>query len=410
MVARMISNSYQTAKGFAISAFNAVWFADHASDGSFQEDQRGWVRQYALGAPGVAAGIAIGALIVATTGLSRMVIESWNNMIKLFVLSINLALPNSYQFELVDKRPRTWVDIYLLGAPGAIPGILVGLASAMLIATGRMINQSALSWASLSGSLINGSLKQPVFAGLGGDDRTWKQKLAGSPGYLLAMLTTFPLSLVILTGKFIAPMVAFLAIGVVVSPLIASLKWLKMALNRPRFDNHAEQDERIEKFQNIYSALDATGNLPANKVIAENQDGKKGPACFVRKAITFNVSSVTEQTLDGLLAAWNAATEEQKETFFDDNSLFDKAVNEAISYYSKTSALEFRSTTLKREAKIREVADFVKSYITEGTARVPEKVHSKVSWAATFWGGVKQQQQVQEDRDLDTAPNAEVFG
>ncbi|MBA2709373.1 MAG: hypothetical protein H0U57_02085 [Tatlockia sp.] len=370
-----------------------------------------------FGLPGYLLGVIAGGFGFAVVGFSRVVSESINFVLvglgriineskntgtRMFTSVANLGLDpeNNEQFfypQLETNDGRSWPAKYLLGLPGALLGAILGGITLAGIVVVKIATQSFESWRALSGSLLNGSLRMPLFSGLGGDVRSTHQKIMGSLGYLLTLVTTLPISALIFSFKTAIPALLGLVLGALSSPFIATIKGFLLASNPPRFEENVElsanltEQEQLAKsteqrFKNLYSSATVWGQLAENTEIKENQNGRKGPESFARKAFTFNLSSLHENLLDSLLAAYRKSAD--KEHFFDDNGEYLAILENVEEYYSELSCLEPRQAIEDREEQIKVLGEFIKDYIKGKTNRVPEHLYSnpKKSWSAIFWG------------------------
>jgi hypothetical protein len=350
--------------------------------------------------------------------LGRMISESIDTGTRMFTSVANLGLDadENEQFsypQLENDDPRSWQAKYLLGLPGAVIGALFGGVTLTGIGAVKFATNTFKSWISLSGSLLNGSLKLPLFGGLAADERRTNQKIVGGLGYVLTLVTTLPLSALIFTFKTAIPIVVGLVLGAITSPFVAAIKGITQALNPPRFEKKVVSSAQVTKlehaveateqrFKNLYSSLDPWGQFSENSEIKENQDGRKGPKCFVRKAFTFNISTIPENILNGLREAYLLS--ENKEHFFDDNGEFLNILEEIEEYYSGLSCLEPGYVIKDREEQIKETGEFIKNYIRGGEKKVPDSLYAnpKKSWSAIFWGTEPANSSQHEERQRPT--------
>ncbi len=335
-------------------------------------------------------------------GFVRIISESWNSGTRIFSSVANLGLDaeKNEQFSyprLEQNDQRSWQAKYLMGSPGALVGIIFGGVTLAGIIIVKVATQSFASWRSLSGSLLNGSLRMPLFSGLGGDERSTNQKIGGSLGYLLALVTTLPISALIFAFKTAIPVLLGLVLGGLSSPFIAIFKGINLATSPRRFEENVElsanvtEQEQVaalteQRFKNLYSSSTAWGQFAENTEIKDNQNGRKGAESFARKAFTFNLPTLQENLLDSLLEAYR--TSPDKVHFFDDNGQYLAILENVEDYYNELSCLEPRQAIEDREEQIKMLGDFIKNYIRGKTKRVPEDIYSnpKKSWSAIFWG------------------------
>ncbi|MBA3536342.1 MAG: hypothetical protein H0T84_07020 [Tatlockia sp.] len=344
-------------------------------------------------------------------GLGRVISESIATGIHVFISIANLGLneDENEQFTYLQSEnndSRSWLAKYILGLPGAVIGAFFGGVTLAGIGAYKLTTHTFKSWISLSGSLLNGSLKLPLFSGLAADKRTTNQKIVGGLGYVLTLVTTLPLSALIFTFKTIIPIGLGLALGLITSPFVAAIKGITQVLNPPRFEENlkpsAQPEQAVEvteqRFKNLYSSLDTWGQFAENGEIKENQDGRKGPKCFARKSFTFNISTIPENILNGLRDAYLIS--EDKEHFFDDNGEFENILEEIDEYYSGLSCLEPGYVIQDREEQISETGEFIRNYIRGGERKIPENLYanSKKSWSAIFWGTEPANSSLQEER------------
>ncbi|MFA5960577.1 MAG: hypothetical protein WC785_08665 [Tatlockia sp.] len=342
-----------------------------------------------FGAPGLLLGVLLGSVGFAVIGLQGALSNSWDTGKRMFTSLTNLGLGEGWipllPLECEDERNR--VQKYLFGFPGAVVGATVGLLTLSLILSKKWVSNTLISWRSLSGSLLNGGFCIPLFKGLAGDERTSEAKLAGGLGYIGALITTWFPSAVIFTAKKILPVLFFGALGVLLAPLIAIWKGVNQSAH-PRFEEKNEpidlnkESDTDQKFRNIYSSLSPWGQLREKAVVGEEQTGRKGASCFARKSMTFNVPTITEFTLDKLLAAYRA----DPEHFLDKG--MDNALKETKEYYRITECLESAHFIAMREKEIDKLGDFVKKYCIGTVVRVPDDFYSDTqhAWSTVFWG------------------------
>lgn len=162
------------------------------------------------------------------------------------------------------------------------------------------------------------------------------------------------------------------------------IKWLNLGLGRARFEAATPSSDTEQRFKNLYSSLNGWGHLPESGVIQEQADGRKGPLCFSRKAVTLNVASLPERVLDDVLQAWRQS--KNKEGFFEKDGEFDAAIAAIHAHYASLSCLEFRNTIDERTRHIDDLGTFIKQYLKGESAPVLPRSQQGNSWSATFYG------------------------
>lgn len=366
--------------------------------------QRSFIDRYLFGGPGLLVGAVSGSFVYVGLGLGHVFKESFDTGSRLFTTIANVGLNANEKFEslsLEQDDQRSWQSKYLLGFPGAVVGAFLGTITLAAIGIVKITTQSVTSWRSLSGSILNGSLEVPLFGGLAADTRSNNEKYSGSLGYAFAMITTLPVGIVIFTFKKVIPILFGLIAAVISSPIVATLKAINQALTRPRFVNELSPEDEIEqRFRNLYSSLTEWGQFAEGADILENQNGRKGPSAFTRKAFTFNIATITENILDQTLSAYRNAP--NKDDFFADDGEFQDIIEEAKEYYNEFSCLEPQPHIDTRNEQIDKLGTFVKNYVLGRETTVPQHLYREArrNWTATFWG-VKPQQPAASDLELE---------
>ena len=351
--------------------------------------QRSFIDRYLFGAAGFIGGVGFGGLVYVGRGLSRLFKESFDTGSRMFTTIANLGLTENERFQtqqLEQNDPRSWQLKYLLGLPGAGIGAVFGTIFLSAIGIAKLTTHSFNSWRSLSGSILNGSLELPLFGGLAADKRSNIGKVTGILGYAFALLTTLPVGIIIFTFKKVIPVALGLLLGILSSPIVAGLKAINQSVKQPRFADERSADEKEQRFRNIYSSLTEWGQLAENSRISEDQNGRKGPSAFTRKAFTFNISTITEYTLDQLLKGYRESTDQ--EAFFEEGGEFSVIIDEVKEHYKEFSYLEPHHYTAMRDEQIDNIGTFVKNYVLGKQNTVPQNMYEdpKNNWTATFWG------------------------
>ncbi|QBS11601.1 hypothetical protein E4T54_01970 [Legionella geestiana] len=365
------------------------------------------LNKYLFGAPGLLIG-SLAALFTSTFVAGWLILKNSGLSAVRLIYSAGFLAWNDERAQNggieddVRNQQRKLYHIFGYGLPGLVLGAPMAATGAALVVGFRMFRESWIAFTALSGSFLNGALGMPQFAGLAGDKRSLRLKITGTPGYLLAVVLTLPLSMLIFAGKFIAPNSVFFVIGTALSPIVAVIKWLNLGLGRARFEPSTPSVETEQRFKNLYSSLNGWGQLPENGVIQEHADGRKGPLCFTRKAVTLNVASLPERVLDELLQAWRQSRD--KERFFEANGEFDEAIREIHAHYAALNCLEFQNTVDERTRHIDELGTFIKQYLMSGHAPVPPRSQQDYSWSATFYG--RQRSEAVPSSVLDSVPLA----
>ncbi|WP_347251538.1 hypothetical protein [Legionella sp.] len=377
----------------------------HHSQAKSDNKNRSKLDTYIFGAPGILLGTLSGSIGFTFVALRQVVRHSIDTGIRTFTSISNVGLSDKEQFNykpLEKEDNRGWQAKYLLGFPGAFIGAGLGILMLVGIGSVKGVSNTFYSWLSLSGSVLNGSLELPLFSGLAGDKRTRNQKIIGSLGYAVALVSTLPVGILILVSKKIIPVISALILGAICSPLVALLKGVNQSLQKPRFDEKelSEEDDKIQRFKNIYSALTPLGQLAESSKIPEQQNGRKGPLCFTRKAFTFNISTVTEYTLDQLLSAYRAST--NKAAFFEPQGEFETVLEGVKEHYKEISCLDSEYHTAARDEQIDKIGNFARDYILNKETTVPSHLYSNPNnkWTAIFWG--------QESKNSEVSTNSQL--
>ncbi|MBA2656994.1 MAG: hypothetical protein H0U70_08435 [Tatlockia sp.] len=356
---------------------------------------------YFFGFFGLVFGVVSGALGFLGVGIIRGIDNSISSGHLAFVYVANQHEGYSYQ-QLNESDERSWFEKFVLGAPGILLGSFLGGLKLIGISFVKLSEQSFISWRALSGSIVNGSLELPVFEGLSADNRKANKKILGGLGYLLALVTTLVPATVFFTAKKFL-LASALAIGLLGSPIVAALKWAKQAFIAPRFEkrvNNIKVDETEQRFKNLYSSLSPFGLLNENEAIKSHQDGRKGPATFIRKALTLDISTPTEEILEELLLNYRQSKNQAE--FLNSDKEFDAIIESIKDHYRALSCTEHEQFQIKpREEQIEEVGAFVRDYLRAKKNNVPDGLYSKneLSWTAVFWG--RSQANIAQDAVLD---------
>lgn len=332
----------------------------------FGQDSRDSIFQkYILGLPGLIIGTITGIISYLLISAIRIIEYNRETAVRAFSTALNLSLDHKLKPALEQNDSRAFGVKYGLGFIGLVMGGGIGLMGATIIGTGKCIQQSGYSWYHLSGSLLNLSLGHPLFAGLSGDQRIERHRWMGAFGYLAAVCTTGLVGLIYVIGKNIAVAGAFL-LGVVCGFIVAPVKGAHIS-KHPRFEpqktKNTNSDEYIADFKNLYSSLGTWGRFAEDRDIKTNSNGGKGIGCFVRKSITFNISSLSERVLDSVFDAYQHSA--NKATFFNsDNPQMKTALDKVKQHYKSLDGwLETEAEILERDAQIDDIGSFVTNYV-----------------------------------------------
>lgn len=386
LVFRVMRESYHSINFSFVKLINLISLKEN-----FRPDQlkkQSFVGRFILGFPGLFIGGIIGALGIIGEVFDRIFKESYESAVRVFLGMTNLTLDKENplifkSYHSNDERSRK--TKYLLGLPGIIIGAVGGILSCTSILGFKLLKNNVISFKNLSGAILNASIGYTLFSGLSKDNRTLFSKLSGSIGYIACGLITLPMGVLVFSIKKIVPIGIGLFIGIFTAPLIGLLKGINQKLKKHRFNNESAEfnHSEIQKFKNIYSSLTPAGQLPENKEILENQTGKKGALCFLRKTLTLNTSTITEYTLDKVLIAYrNSANPSQ---FFEEE--LPNILDDVKEHYHIVSCLESNRHRLQRESQIDEIGQVIKNYLMNNIRTIP-KVYSKTtpSWSSLFWG------------------------
>ena len=178
---------------------------------------------------------------------------------------------------------------------------VIGIAVGRIIGWGVQIcNQSINSFQQHAGASLNLLIGKPHFKGYSKYNRETTQKIAGIFGDILGfpiILTSVILTLckdfvgpgVIAVVKFF-PTLLFKVVGRTVDLLFRTKK----------FRGNSEGDHTTQVIKGIYSQIDWKGNLPEGAEIMLSNNGKRqnNKTRFIRKCLTADVPTATEDTLD----------------------------------------------------------------------------------------------------------------
>ena len=147
----------------------------------------------------------------------------------------------------------------------------------------------------------------------------------------------------------------------------------------------------INGFKDIYSSLNAMGQLSAGNVIAKGGDGTESGWSIARKCLTFNAKTPTEHTLDALLAAFNKyALNSKLVVNFFTSDVFNDAIQQVQDEYSNDCFLS-QDQIKSFCQEVADVGAFVKEYFCQEKAVVKADFYSRrnVSWNALFFNDEK---------------------
>ncbi len=276
----------------------------------FEKSKRTSFEQHGFGLPGHIIGAAIGAVIGAITISLRIIRHNYRSLLVAIQNTSNLVLKKKVYFannlkyndyvDTVQVTPTKFISIpkvlltplkYLAGLPGLILG--GALATTFVIApyyTKEFVKNNYLSYKHLSKSLINVGLEDYYFdGGVAADKRKNREKAAGFLGYTLALFTA---GLVPVAHNLLK--LASLAVSAVTFIPISIYKLICIGFF-PRFTGQ-ETDSKIQKIKNLYSSLEK-GEYDGTRKMIYHADGRKGAKDFLRKAISLNLNTPTEDIL-----------------------------------------------------------------------------------------------------------------
>ncbi|MES2219318.1 MAG: hypothetical protein V4501_13020, partial [Pseudomonadota bacterium] len=328
-----------------------------------------------IGILAIPFGLTIGLVGALIPVGARMIYEGCIFGSRLFLDITNLALhpEDRIYYELAEYTNASGFAI-----PGLLIGGILGVASAILVTVARFISQTCKSWFYLSGSFMNCAVGWRLFEGLSIDRRSGLAKTVGGLGYVFAMVTTFPLAMLIFAMRK-TPLIISVALGLLCSPLVLVYRSCAEAVKFFSKENEFEQfrqngeliihDQKsvIQGFKNIYSSLNVWGSFTPDHYLARDADGTKNRWTFFRKCITFNTNSIAERTLDELLVAYKNYARDREGSFapdFFDSDDFTQVVDGIKDYYSN-GCFDTRKEIANLHIEIGNIANFVKSYMKD---------------------------------------------
>ena len=340
---RIISNSWRSMLFVTTKMTNLV-LPDDAQNATAEEPSA--TLRYLVGAPGLLLGAVIGTVSVAAVSAGRIISNSWKSMISVTKTMTNFALHESDQFSnenttvseekknggnkkisLIpdDSAPnkRSWVLKYLIGTPGIIAGFLIGAIGFTSVVFSRILINSPNTFFDVSGAFLNVAIEREVFNGLQNKSTVQKRWGFGFPGALLS-LSVAALGAGILTVRRAIP----ISLGIITSPLTAlwrlSRESWKYYNGLFRFAEKTVEkpfDPAKAKLKNLFSSLTAMGDLPEGKPVTSAGNGPiytdgffKPFFKFLRKALTFNQQTLTEQVLSKVVENLNQKNAEENIT------------------------------------------------------------------------------------------------
>lgn len=314
------------------------------------------VLQYGVGLLGHLAGTAAGEARNA-----RVAENSYENFLYINGLCINPLLTEPLEIEEFKNRSRK--DILLAG----LPGTMACLVSVPTFYAAWTVGNSIKSSIKMTGSMLNGATGRRAFTGLGSDHRKAINKVLGSPGSAVALLTLLPLTSTVFVGRKLAEgAVVITALGL--APAVAVYKH---GHDKPRFE---DKEDHIE-FQNIYALLTAAGNLPEGKEIKTHPYTSEGRLAYLRHVISLNEDSLTEEVLNYILAA-------HKEFDGDYASFF-----RSHQYRETIRKLKHSHRFEPYDQTIEDISTFLKEYLLGNVHSIPTNLYAnEPGWYEIFMG------------------------
>jgi hypothetical protein len=389
-IGRIITNTCKSFVRFFIITFNWGLPADGLN--VVEEEKRNWASRV-FGVLGIITGAVTGFLFAI--GFS-----SYFSAAIIFTRMTNLVLDRNDAMAVHESK-RNW-GAHILGVPGIPLGFISGLIAMTTVAVARFFYHTAYSYLSLAGSLLNCSIRQAFFGGLGGDRRPLVRKLVGCLGYVAAAITVTPFALAIFVIRQIPSFFSF-SLGIAFSPLVALYKtggsihrYIKPEEKRFSAGELMITSEAsvIQGFKNIYSSLSSWGKLITGENVAVEADGSKSRWTFFRKSITFNARSVAERTLDTLLADYREFAAKDEGAFgfnFFQGEEFTASLQKVKEYYQNGCFVTKREIEdLHKE--IDKLGNFIKTYFTDRSINQEVEIADVgppggLAWRVAFWGG-----------------------
>jgi hypothetical protein len=265
---------------------------------TIEPDNRPWPT-YLLGIPGLVLGTIAGTFGFIGAGVGEIGINSRLSFVHFSRLLTNIALEDKFNIE---ANNRSGLATYLLGAPGVVLGAIIGslgFASALI---GRIVINSITTYKDLNGSLWNVAVERAVFDGMKNERKPINRLGFGFLGIVLSTPTAI-LALSLLISRKLVPLI----LAIAVSPLVALWRTgsesYKYRHNQLRFSQE-ENDVVIAAFKNLFASLTPMGQLPEGAHVERAPAGPFYTAGWInnilkslRKALTFNQQSLTEQLL-----------------------------------------------------------------------------------------------------------------
>lgn len=143
LLGRLVTNIFKTGAEVFVFMSNTVLPEGYTL--ADEKPERHWFLRYVVGSPGFIIGGVIGFVSMCIISVIRLMSNSAKTGSQLFVTMSNWFLHSDEQIRfggIGEDDNRHWFFKYFLGSPGLLIGGVIGFASMVLIAIGRVITNS----------------------------------------------------------------------------------------------------------------------------------------------------------------------------------------------------------------------------------------------------------------------------